>query len=166
MHRKRAQKALGELNLAVWRRRVTFACLPRPCGGCHMCWWGRWKSQHRKIVHLPPYVEKPFNSKVIKGFVPELRSRYVFFVFGDSYVLCIYVMNILCTFHTYPYIWLCNITYKLYLKIKYIIIIIIIIIYSFRVFHISISWWFFTGVWVTASLLKSPGLFSAMLSFG
>ena len=53
-----------------------------------------------------------------------------------------------------------------------IIIIITIIIYSFRVFHISVSWWFFTGVWVTASLLKSPGLvsgfwpFLAMLSFG
>ena len=44
-----------------------------------------------------PYVET-FNSKVIKGFVPELRSRYVFFVFLDSYDLCIYVMNILCTF--------------------------------------------------------------------
>ena len=47
----------------------------------------------------------------------------------------------------------------------------IIIIYSSRVFHISISWWFFTGVWVIASLLKSPGLVSvfwpssAMLSF-
>ena len=46
-----------------------------------------------------------------------------------------------------------------------ITIIIIIII------HISITWWFFTGVWVTASLLKSPGLVSvfwpsaAMLSF-
>ena len=35
-----------------------------------------------------PYVET-FNSKVIKGFVPELRSRYVFFVFRDPYVLCI-----------------------------------------------------------------------------
>ena len=49
--------------------------------------------------------------------------------------------------------------------------IIIIIIYSSRVFHISISWWFFTGVWVTASLLKSSELVSvfwpssAMLSF-
>ena len=48
---------------------------------------------------------------------------------------------------------------------------IIIIIYSFRDFHISVSWWFFTGVRVTASLLKSPGLvsgvwpFSAILSF-
>ena len=50
-----------------------------------------------------PYVET-FNSKVIKGFVPELRSRYVFFVFRDSYVLCIYVMNILCTFHISGYL--------------------------------------------------------------
>ena len=52
------------------------------------------------------------------------------------------------------------------------LIIIMIIIYSSRVFHISISWWFFTGVWVTASHLKSPGLVSvfwpssAMPSFG
>ena len=45
-----------------------------------------------------PYIET-FNPKVIKGFVPELRSRYMFFVFRDPYVLCIYVMNILCTFH-------------------------------------------------------------------
>ena len=41
----------------------------------------------------------------------------------------------------------------------------IIVIYSFRVFHISTSWWFFTGVWVTASLLKSPGLFSVFWPF-
>ena len=52
---------------------------------------------------LSPYVEKPFKSKVIKSFVPELISRYVFFVFQDSYVLCIYVMNILCTFHIFMY---------------------------------------------------------------
>ena len=50
---------------------------------------------------LSPYVEKPLNSKLIKkSFVHELRSRQVFFVFRDSYVLCIYVMNILCSFHT------------------------------------------------------------------
>ena len=29
-----------------------------------------------------------------------------------------------------------------------------------RVFHISISWLFFTGVWMTVSLLKFPGCFS------
>ena len=46
-------------------------------------------------MYLSPYVEEPLNLKVIKSFVPELRSRYVFFEFRDSYVLCIYVMNIL-----------------------------------------------------------------------
>ena len=41
-----------------------------------------------------------------------------------------------------------------------------------KAFHISVSRSFFTGVWVTASLLKSPALFlvfwpfSIMLSFG
>ena len=34
-----------------------------------------------------------------------------------------------------------------------------------RVFHISVSWWSFIRVWVTASLLKSPGLFSVFWSF-
>ena len=61
---------------------------------------GRWKSQNRKNVYLSPYVEEPFNSKVLKSFVPELRSRYVFFEFRDLYVLCsmfIY-MNIICPF--------------------------------------------------------------------
>ena len=44
--------------------------------------------------------------------------------------------------------------------------------YSFRVFHISVSWWFFTEIWVTACLLKSLRRFSVfwpfsiMLSFG
>ena len=56
--------------------------------------------------------------------------------------------------------------------IAIIIIIIVVIIYSFRVLLIDVSWWSLTGVWVTASLLKSPGLFSIfwpfsiMLSFG
>ena len=44
--------------------------------------------------------------------------------------------------------------------------------YLIRAFHICVSRWFFTGVWVTANLLKSPGLFfvfwpfTIMLSFG
>ena len=69
----------------------------------HVLWGGG--GGHGKVIIERlcislPYVET-FNSKVIKGFVPELRSRYVFFVFRDSYVLCIYVMNILCTFHIF-----------------------------------------------------------------
>ena len=61
------------------------------------------------------YVETS-NSKVIKGFVPELRSRYVFFVFRDSYVLCIYVTNILCTFRI-SVSWVChNVTVFFHIK--------------------------------------------------
>ena len=46
-----------------------------------------------------------FNSKVIKSFIPEPRSRKCFSCFGIP-VLCIYVMNILCTFHVFVS-WVC-----------------------------------------------------------
>ena len=54
-------------------------------------------------MYLSPYVEEPLNSKVIKSFVSELRSRYVFFEFRDSYVLCYIYMNIICPFHISVY---------------------------------------------------------------
>ena len=63
---------------------------------------GRWKSQNRKNVYLSPYVKEHLNSKVIKSFIPELRSRKCFCVLGFlCSMLCIYVMNILCTFHIF-----------------------------------------------------------------
>ena len=70
------------------KKKVDFRSSPRPCGGCRTWWGSRWKSQHRKIVYLSPYVEKPFDSKVIKSFVPELRSRKCFCVSGFLCVLC------------------------------------------------------------------------------
>ena len=92
----------GWLSPARWSQaRGLVAGAKRVGGG----WADRDVIIERLCISLP-YV-KTFNSKVIKGFVPELRSRYVFFVFRDSYVQCIYVMNILCLFHTYPDIWLC-----------------------------------------------------------
>ena len=82
---------------------MTFACSQWPCGGC-CTWWGAdGKVIIERLCISLPYVEKPFNSKVIKSFVPELRSRYVFFVFRDSYVLCIHVMSIICTFPIFMY---------------------------------------------------------------
>ena len=65
---------------------------------------GRWKSQNRKNVYLSSYVEEPLNSKVIKSFVPEQRSRYVFFEFRDSYVLYSIFIDIQCTFLT-EWLW-------------------------------------------------------------
>ena len=64
------------------------------CGGCHTCWWGRWKSQNRKIVLLSPYVEEPLNSKVIKSFVPEQRSRKCFSCFEIPMFYVIYVLSL------------------------------------------------------------------------
>ena len=61
---------------------------------------GRWKSQNRKNVYLSPYVEESLNSKVIKSFVPELRSRKCFLCF-EIPMLYIYIyiyMNIICPF--------------------------------------------------------------------
>ena len=48
---------------------------------------------------------------------------------------------------------------------NYIRVILFLLIFSLRVFHISFSWWSFTGVRVTASLLKFPGLFSVFWPF-
>ena len=94
MHWKRGLRfeKKQELSFCLRRRRLTFgACRGLAVAG------GRWNSQHRKIVYLSPYVEKPFNSKVIKSFVPELRSRKCFLCFGIP-MLSIYE---LCTFYEY-----------------------------------------------------------------
>ena len=98
---------LAELRTRLRTGRVDFRSLAEALCRVRMFFLGgRWKSHHRKIVHLSSLCRKTFNSKVIKDFVPELRSRYVFFVFRDSNVLCIYVMNILCTFHiSVSWVW-------------------------------------------------------------
>ena len=46
---------------------------------CTLCRLGLLNMQN---VYLSPYVEEPLNSKVIKSFVPELRSRKYFCVSG------------------------------------------------------------------------------------
>ena len=116
MHGKRSRRILGilkkvsELSLAVGRRRLTFASSPKqcqwPCGGCYT-WWGEADGKISiERLCLSPYVEKPFNSKVIKSFVPELRSRKWFSCFGipTFYVFMLWIFYVR---FTYPDIWLC-----------------------------------------------------------
>ena len=61
-----------------------------------------------------PYVEKPLNSKVIKSFLPELRSRKCFLCFGIPMLsMCLMdIMNVLCTGMNMSIShipeWLCN----------------------------------------------------------
>ena len=74
---------LVELRTGHRTRRVDFRLLAEALGSCRTgCGGGvRWKSQNRKNVYFSPYVEEPLNSKVIKSFVPELRSRKCFSCF-------------------------------------------------------------------------------------
>ena len=106
-------------EFCLGRRRLTFACSPWPCGGCHTCFGEGDGKVSIERMYLSPYFGKPFNSKVIKSFIPELRSRQVFFVFRDSYVLCIHVINILCTFHI-SVLWVCYIRPISILSLNYI----------------------------------------------
>ena len=68
----------------------------------------RWKSQTWKIVPLSPYVEKPLNSKVIKSFIPELRSCKSFSCFEIPmfyvYEHPMYISHI----HVYGYGTICH----------------------------------------------------------
>ena len=63
---------------------------------------GRWKSQNRKNVYLSPYVGGPLNSKVIKSFVPELRSRKYFSCF-EIPMFYVYKLWTLYVRFAYPY---------------------------------------------------------------
>ena len=82
-------------------RRLTFACSPGTCDRCRM-WFGGDGKVSIERGYLSPDVEKPFNSKAIKSFVPELRSRKCFACLG----IPMFYVYMLWTFYvrfTYPY---------------------------------------------------------------
>ena len=74
-----------------------------------------WKN--RKNVYLSPYVEEPLNSKVIKSFVLELRSRKCFRVsrFLCSMYICYEHSNVRFT-HSRIWLW-----YKCILMLNWIV---------------------------------------------
>ena len=99
MHQKRARRILGiwkkvsgfeflplngRVEFLPRKKKVDFRSSPRPCGGCCTWWW--WGANGKVIIErlclFLPYVEKPFNPKVIKSFILELRSRKCFLCFG------------------------------------------------------------------------------------
>ena len=74
----RTRDRTRRVDFRGWLRRDEFVRY----GRCTRWGGGRWKSQNRKNLYLSPDVEEPLNSKVIKSFVPELRSRKCFCVSG------------------------------------------------------------------------------------
>ena len=79
------KKSVSCVESCCPKKKGDFCLLAEALGRCRMRWEGRWKSQNRKNVYLSPYVEESLNSKVIKSFVPELRSRKCFLCFK---ILC------------------------------------------------------------------------------
>ena len=119
MHRKRAED-LGILKKsASWVENWTpnekgWLSLDREgLGQVSHKMGGRWKSQNRKNVYLSPYVEEPLNSKVIKSFVPELRSRKWFSCFEiPMFYVYIYIYIYIWALYVhfaYPYLAMVNI---------------------------------------------------------
>ena len=98
------KKSVSWVESCLRRRRLTFACSPRPWAGVAWDGRGRWKSPNRKNVHLSPYVEEPLNSKVIKSFVPELRSRKCFSCFEMPMFYVYIYTNIM---NVYVPVWIC-----------------------------------------------------------
>ena len=92
------------VEILVRKKTVDFRGSPKPgqwpCGRCRT-WFGADGKVSIERWYLS-YVEKPFNSKVIKSFVPELRSRKCFSCFG----IPMFYEYMLWTFYvhfTYPY---------------------------------------------------------------
>ena len=123
-HRKRAED-FGDLKkLMSWvvnkkpdekSRLSGLAEARRICAPHEMGVGYKWKSQNRKNVYHSSYVEEPLNSKVIKSFVPELRSRKCFSCFEIT-MFYVYVLWKFYVCLTHIHVWVCYIyTYILYI---------------------------------------------------
>ena len=87
-------------------RRLTFPCSQRPWAGVARDGGADEKARIERLC-LSPYVEKPLNSKVIKSFVPELRSRKCFSCFEIPmfYVIYIYEHYMSISHITISWLW-------------------------------------------------------------
>ena len=112
MHRKRARRIWGDLKKSVElrtthrTRSVDFRGSQRPDEFVRYGRRTRWGADRKSSIEIlcpSPYVEEPLNSKVIKSFVPELRSR----VFRVSGFLCsMYICYEHSMYVSHIHIWL------------------------------------------------------------
>ena len=102
------------------KKKVDIWSPQRPCGGYRSWWEADGKVSRERLCISLSYVEKPFNSKVIKSFVPEQRRRQVFSEFLCYLYMCVMdIMNVLRTGMnmsiSHIHIWLCNIYIYIYI---------------------------------------------------
>ena len=116
-HRKRMEdfgnlKKVSRVEIRHQTRRVDFRLLAEALGRCRTRWRGRWKSLNWKTVPLSPYVEKSLNSKVIKSFVPELRSRKCFSCFEIPMFYVYINEHYMSIYHIRIWLWYIYTTHK------------------------------------------------------
>ena len=89
------------VEILPWKKKLDFRLLAVAL--CRVrTWFGcRWKSQ----VYLSPYVKKALNSKVIKSFVPELRSRKCFCISGFLCYIWTFYERYMYVSHIH--VWVC-----------------------------------------------------------
>ena len=115
------------------------------------------------IVSTHPFISKSsstFNSLLVT--VPRapitigITVIFIFHNFFYSLARSLYLSFFSLTFN-----------YALWLDgtAKSLLFLLLLLLLLIRVFHISVSWWSFIGDWVTASILKTPGLFSVFWPF-
>ena len=110
MHRKRARRILGILKKSVsWvlprKKKVDFRLLVEALWRVRT-WWGADGKVSIERLCLSPYVEKPFNSKVIKkSFVPERRSRKCFRISG--FLCSMYICYEHSMYVSHIHVWVC-----------------------------------------------------------
>ena len=98
-----------------WKRQLVESCRPKKKADFRSLTEALWRVPHVLVGGgadgkasierscLSPYVEKPFNSKVIKSFVPELRSRKCFSCFGIP-MFYVYMLWTFYVHFTYSYL--------------------------------------------------------------
>ena len=99
-------RKVSELRSCLGRRRLTFGARRGLAAGARTWFGADGKVVIERLCLSLLYVEKTFNSKVIKSFVPELRNRKCFLCFG---ILMLYVyICALWTLWTFCVpVWIC-----------------------------------------------------------
>ena len=85
----------------------------------------------------------------------EFKKRFYFFLHVQikRALLFFYLVsdNFRCGQWVRKYLWF---------SLEWLLLLLLLLLLLFLArFHISLSWWSFSGTWVTASLIRSPGLF-------
>ena len=89
------KKAVNRVESCLGRRQLTFACSRRPWTGVARD-LGVGSYEKARIERM--YLSLCRRTFKLKSFVPELRSRYVFFEFRDSYVLSLWTFDVHFTY--------------------------------------------------------------------